>query len=242
MRIKAVAVLCTLALAGAWAYAAHIKADAAEDQIRQQIVKHAGPSASVDKISASEVPGIYNARVNGSLVHFDKTGRFMFTGDLIDIRSGENLSQTWREKNDLVKWAELPLDKAITVTKGNGERELVVFADPNCGYCKRLEKELRQLNNVTVHTFVFPFLSQDSVEKARNILCSEKPGLAWHQWMLNGKVPAAAPSCHANLDELVGLGKQLGVRGTPAIIFRDGSRLRGYAGAAEIERRLNAAK
>jgi thiol:disulfide interchange protein DsbC len=59
---------------------------------------------------------------------------------------------------------------ALKTVRGNGQRQLAIFSDPNCGYCKRLEKSLQQLDNVTIYTYLIPILSPDSAQKSKQIL------------------------------------------------------------------------
>ena len=76
--------------------------------------------------------------------------------------------------------------------QGTGARKLVVFADPNCGYCKKLERDLNSVPNITVFTFLVPILGGDSPEKARDIWCAKDRGKAWRNWMIDGTPPPAA--------------------------------------------------
>ena len=66
---------------------------------------------------------------------------------------------------------------------------------PNCGYCKRLAKELQKLDNVTVYVFLYPILSEDSVRKSKQIWCSADRSKAWNDWMIDGKTPSGREDC-----------------------------------------------
>jgi thiol:disulfide interchange protein DsbC len=72
-----------------------------------------------------------------------------------------------------VKFEALPLESAIKIKRGNGLRKVAIFEDPNCGYCKRFERDLLGITDITVYVFLFPILSPDSVEKSK--ACGARP-------------------------------------------------------------------
>src|SRR5262249_49181624 len=120
--------------------------------------------------------------------------------------------------------------------KGDGKRVIAVFEDPNCGYCKRFRQTLKEVDNVTIYTFMYNILAEDSAIKSKNIWCSDDRNKAWDEWMLNGKVaPPAPPSCTTPNDKIFALGHKLRITGTPTIFFADGSRLRGAVDAKTLE-------
>ena len=170
MRIRNTLIWAALAAAVAggvlWVHAATRTDDSTAAQVQQALTRYVGNRAEVGEVRPSELPGLYEAVVGSDIVYTDRTGRYIVTGDLIDTREGVNLSDARRASLEGIDWADLPLQMALKTTHGNGLRSLAVFADPNCGHCKRLEKELRKLDNVTIYTFIFPFLSADSVAKA----------------------------------------------------------------------------
>jgi thiol:disulfide interchange protein DsbC len=136
--------------------------------------------------------------------------------------------------------AHLDSRNAVIWKKGKGQRRLVVFADPYCGYCKRLEQELQKLDNLTVYTFMVPVISEDSPAKIRDIWCSPDRITAWRKWMLDNVSPARAMGqCEAPLKSNLQAYDHFQVHGTPGIFFEDGSRSPGLLSAEEIEQRLS---
>ena len=91
---------------------------------------------------------------------------------------------------------EAIFNSARQVVAGNpqGDVTFVEFFDYNCGYCKRFEKDLQSVDNVTIYLFLYPILSPDSAEKSRNIWCAKDQAKAWQEQMLNSKNAAAAES------------------------------------------------
>ncbi len=134
---------------------------------------------------------------------------------------------------------KLPLDKAVKTVYGNGERQIITFEDPNCGYCKKLYQELSKLDNVTVHTFLVPILGQDSVRKVSNIWCAKDRAAVWKAWMQDGVKPAEASCDDEPTAEVMSYARKLQVRGTPMLLMANGERMNGYAQASVIEATLS---
>ena len=134
----------------------------------------------------------------------------------------------------------MPLKDAIVWKQGTGARKLVIFADPNCGYCKRFERELQGVKDVTVYTFLYPILGGDSPDKSRNIWCAKDNATAWRDWMIHGTtVPRSMGQCDTGaLDRNVALGKKYRVNGTPALVFEDGKRVPGAMAPDQVEKQL----
>jgi thiol:disulfide interchange protein DsbC len=116
---------------------------------------------------------------------------------------------------------------------------LAVFEDPNCGYCKRFEKDLQKVSNVTVYMFLYPILGPDSTEKSKNIWCAKDKNKAWSDWMVRDVTPAVAGCDSAAITRNVELGRKFKITGTPTLVFADGSRVPGAIGADQVEKRLN---
>jgi thiol:disulfide interchange protein DsbC len=133
------------------------------------------------------------------------------------------------------------LKDAFTVVRGNGKRKVAVFADPNCGYCKRFERDLAKIDNVTIHTFLYPILSPDSAEKSKNIWCAKDKSKSWQDWMFNDQIPVGASCDTTALTRNLTLGRKHKITGTPTLIFADGSRVPGALSTQQIEKQLTSA-
>jgi thiol:disulfide interchange protein DsbC len=136
----------------------------------------------------------------------------------------------------------LPLKDAFTIVRGNGKRKLAVFEDPNCGYCKRFERDLQKVDNVTVYMFLYPILSPDSAEKSRNIWCAkgQGQGLAGLDGARPG--PGRRQLRHHRPDATSNSASKHKITGTPTLIFADGSRVPGAINAQQVEKFLAEAK
>jgi thiol:disulfide interchange protein DsbC len=141
-----------------------------------------------------------------------------------------------------VKFNELPLDSAIKIVRGNGSRKIALFEDPNCGYCKRFERDLQGVSDITVYVFLYPILAPDSVDKSKAIWCSVDPGKAWIDAMVRDKLPTTEGKCQAPLSKNLAFGRDKRIHGTPTLIFENGERLPGAISMADLEKRFAAVK
>jgi len=188
----------------------------------------------VEKITKAPMPGMWEVWVEGQIFYIDDKAGYVLFGNLLEMKTGKNITAE-RQFNSL------PLDLALKQVRGSGKNVMVTFEDPNCGYCKKLAKELQTVKDVTVYTFLLPVLGDDSFEKSKAIWCAPDRSKAWQDWMTNGKAPPAAPAkCDvAGLNKSAQLGARLRINGTPAIFFAGGERVPGYIPAAEIEKRFS---
>jgi thiol:disulfide interchange protein DsbC len=197
-----------------------------------------GPNVKADAVRKLGSTNLYEIQIGGDLLYTDEKVSYLINGDIIDVKAKKNLTEERKQKLSQVKFSDLPLDLAVKQVKGNGKRVLVTFEDPNCTYCRKLAKELQSVSDVTVYTFLYPILSPDSSEKSKNIWCAADRAKAWNDLMIDGKQPASA-SCSHPTEKVVALGRKLNVRGTPAMVFADGSRMPGYMPAAMLEKALD---
>jgi len=187
--------------------------------------------------------GLYEVLIGGQIYYVDSDVTFVLAGRMFDPASREDLTQKRLDVALKVDFKSLPLAQAVKTVRGDGSRVMVTFEDPNCGYCKRLWQNMAELKNVTIYTFLYPILSPDSMEKSKAIWCSKDRAASWDEHMVQNKIPAAAPGdCKTPLDQNVALGQQLGISGTPTIVFADGTRSAGAMPVPAIEQRLLAAK
>ena len=210
-----------------------------ESKVKALLEKNMGEGAKVDAIVKTQYSGLYEVQSNGSIFYTDAKAEYVFAGQIFETKSRKNLTKERVAEINQVKFTDLPLDLAMKTVKGDGKRVIAVFADPNCGYCKRLEQNLKEVDNVTVYTFMYNILSADSAKKSKDVWCSTDKQKVWDDWMLNGKVPPAAKEkCEEPGAKVYELGKKLRVDGTPTIIFTDGSRVSGAITAKEFEEKF----
>ncbi|WP_423679661.1 DsbC family protein [Undibacterium sp. WLHG33] len=219
---------------------------AQESAIKKLIEPKLGQGVKVDSVIKTPYSGLFEVRVGSDILYTDEKAQYLFVGNVIDAKSGTNYTKARTDELSKIKFSDLPLESALKMVKGDGKRVIAVFEDPNCGYCKRFRKTLAGMDNITVYTFLYNILSEDSTVKSKNVWCSADRNKAWDEWMLNGKAPSAAPAnCTTPNEKILALGQKLRVNGTPAIFFSDGSRVPGAMDAKGLEEKfasLNSAK
>jgi len=215
-----------------------LMASAQEPAIRKTLAERIPQLEKIDEIRPTAMKGLYEVRVGTDLFYTDIKGNFLIQGELIDTQARRNLTEDRIKQLTAVDFNTLPLQDAFVTVRGNGKRKLVVFADPNCGYCKRFERDLQNVDNITVHTFLYPILSPDSAEKSRNLWCAKDRTAAWNDWMLRDKTPPAASCDTTALQRNLAFGKKHKITGTPTLLFANNLRVPGAIGATEIEKRL----
>ena len=256
--IKSVALLCAAvllmsckgesAVAAPAAPAAPAKpavaAAAVDATIRKVLAERVPKLPAIDEVTASPIPGLYEVRFGGTeIVYVDATGQYLVQGAMLDTKTMANLTEQRIDKLTAVDFKSLPMQDALVIKQGDGSRKLAVFADPNCGYCKRFEREMLALQNVTIYTFLMPILGPDSTVKSRDIWCAKDAAKAWRAWMVDGVAPEkAADTCKAEtLARNVELGRKYRVNGTPALFFEDGTRKPGALPVKLVDELLTAA-
>jgi len=216
---------------------------AQEAVIRKNITERLPDFPKIDEITKSPIPGIYELRMGTEVIYSDEQGNHLIEGALIDTRSRANLTEARVAKLTAIDFASLPLKDAVVWKNGTGARRIAVFADPNCGYCKKFERDLQQVKDVTVYTFLLPILGGDSPEKSTNIWCAKDRTAAWRDWMIEGKAPPRnMAACDTPIARNVALSRKHKVNGTPAIVFEDGTRVPGAMGAEALEKQLLASR
>jgi thiol:disulfide interchange protein DsbC len=245
LRIAALALLMSATQIGcaeaptAAAQAAPAGAKSSEDVVRERITaKVPGKVSSVRKLPF----GMYEVVIESEIVYVDENVDYLLTGHLYDTRSQEDLTAKRSEEVLRVDFSSLPLQLAFKIVRGDGSRPVAIFEDPNCPYCKKLERDIRTLNNTTIYVYLYPILSDDSVSKSKDVWCSKDPADAWARLMLDGRQLDKAPeACKTPIDDVLALGHRLSVTGTPTLVFADGRRAPGVIPLDRVEQMMNTA-
>lgn len=206
-----------------------------KDRLQKDYASLLGP---IQQVNRSPIAGLYEVVTQNQILYVEESGRYLISGALIDLTAKRNLTEERARKLFAIDFNRLPLELAVKKVKGKGTRRLAYFSDPNCGYCKKLEQELKQIDDVTLYIFLYPIFN-GSEEKARGVWCSKDRVRTWDDLMQNGKLPPPGQCTADNLAKIKELGGRLRVTGTPALIFADGTLVPGYMPAAELDLALN---
>ncbi len=220
-----------------------VGAETPEAAIRKAIEPRLRDGVKIESVKPTAF-GLYEVNAAGDILYTDKTGEFLFIGEVINSKTQRNITKERVEELSRIKFSDLPLDIALKTVKGDGKRVLALFEDPNCGYCKRFRQTtLKEVDNVTIYTFMLNIPSEDSVVKSKNIWCAADRNKAWDEWMVNGvAAPTAPAACVTPMDKISALGRKLRISGTPAIYFADGSRIPGMVDIKTLEAKFASVK
>jgi thiol:disulfide interchange protein DsbC len=214
-----------------------------EAKIRTAFQANLREGTKIDSVTKTPYGGLYEVRVGSEIFYIDDKAQVIIMGNILDMKTGVNYTQQKIDEVNRIKFSDLPFELALKTVKGDGKRQIASFEDPNCGPCKQFRANLKDLNNVTIYTFMYTILSEDSEVKARNIWCSANRNKAWEDMMLTGKEPPAAPAkCEAPNEKVLALGRKLRVRGTPTIFFEDGLRTSGAVEVKQLEEKFASIK
>lgn len=214
-------------------------ATAQEATIRKNLAERIPGLAEIDEVRKTPMNGLFEVRVGHDILYTDAQGNFLLHGNLLDTKARRNLTEERLSKLTAIDFKTLDLKNAFTIVRGNGKRKLAVFEDPNCGYCKRFEKDLAKVDDVTVHYFLIPILGPGSVERSNQIWCAADKAKSWSDWMVRDVAPKGSGECNtdaltANLD----FARKHRITGTPTLVFADGTRIPGAINTQQIEEAL----
>ena len=193
------------------------------------------PNLVIKDLKATEMQGLYSGSLDQKIVYVNEDVQHIFFGSMIRLKDQHNLTKDLTLSDKQIDFNKLPFKDAIKTVRGNGKHQLAIFSDPNCPYCKTLDANLSQLNDVTIYTFIYP-IKTASILPSKQVWCSENQEFAWKQLMQHAVKPSAAANCATPIERNLALGQGLGLQGTPAIIFANGYTVMGAYPAEKIQK------
>ena len=202
------------------------------------------PGAEVRGVVKTPYFGLYEVQFDDRIVYTDAKAKYIVVGAVYDTETKTNLTEERQRKLNRVDVAALPFDMAIKKVKGTGERTLVVFSDADCPFCHKLEEELKNVDNVTIYTFLYPIdsLHPDAARKSRMIWCAPDRAKAWDAFFASGTLPDNKGDCDNPVAKTAELGAKFKVNATPTLVFADGSIVPGALPAQRLEAELKTAE
>lgn len=202
----------------------------------EAVSKQLPNNPKIEEVRALPNSNLLELRMGKSELYYADTSlKYLIKGEVMELPNGKNLTQERIAALEAIPFKSLPLADSFTIVKGKGEREFATFEDPNCGFCKKLTKSLLELDNVKVHVFLYPILGPDSVKKSQNVWCAKDKAATYEAWMLKGVIPPEATCDTSAIERNKQFGLQSSIRGTPAIVFKNGKRVNGFMEAPQIE-------
>jgi thiol:disulfide interchange protein DsbC len=225
--------LAALAVAASLPLQAQVTPEALKADLKKKI-----PEAPVESVRKTPYNGLWEVVAGGEIFYTDEKASFLSLGPIVDLNTRENVTEARLRQVNAINFSTLPFDAAIKIVRGNGARKIALFEDPNCGYCKRFERDLQGVSDITVYVFLYPILAPDSVDKSKAIWCAPDRGKAWIDAMVHDKLPPYEGRCQAPLDKNLAFGRDKKIHGTPTLVFENGERLPGAISVADLEKRF----
>lgn len=200
----------------------------ADEQAIRKMFQVKIPDTKVLSIQKLPYGGLYEVAVqrpDGPAVYYsDASAQVLIIGSLIETRTDRNLTEERLRKLSAIDWKQLPFQWAVTIRRGDGRRQIAIFSDPNCPFCRKFEKDLATVDDITIHIFLYPVIKQESVRQTKSVWCSKDRAKAWNDLMLKGVEPTAPTDCENPIDELLALGRRLGATSTPTWFLPNGEK------------------
>ena len=195
------------------------------------------PGLTVDDVTESPIPGVYEVVVGGQIVYITGDKRYLLKGEIVDLTTNQSVTEARRSSVRLQQMAQVKESEMIIFEPENPKHTITVFTDIDCGYCRKLHQEMDQMHalGIRVRYMFYPRMGPGSEgwAKAEAVWCSDDRQQALTDAKQGKKI--VAPSCGATpVAAEYEMGNRIGVRGTPAIMTEDGSLLPGYVPAAEL--------
>lgn len=202
----------------------------ANEKNLQKLIEQQYPDIKIQSIKKTSFNDLYEVYLGNQIIYTDKTFKFLIIeGQLVDPKTKTNITAERLADLQRIDFEKLPMDLAIKIKKGNGQKKVAVFSDIDCPFCRKLEKDvLMKLDNVEIYTFIFPLaIHPEAEQKSLQIWCSDDPAANWVKFMKTADLPDNKGECASPIDEIQNFAKKYGVQSTPTIVFQDGRRVSG---------------
>jgi len=217
---------------------------AANEQLIRRSLEPKLNGLKIDGVQPAPIPGLFEVRFRTAqgvqILYTDPKGENIVQGEIIEAKSGRNLTEERIGKLSAIKFDSLPLDRAVKIVRGNGKRVAAMFSDPYCPACQSFEQTLQQVDDITLYVFMFPVIRPERSDESKSVWCASDRAKAWLDLALRRKAPPAA-SCDNPVDAIVALGQSIGVRATPTLFFENGERQQGGMAVGDLRVRLDLA-
>ncbi len=208
------------------------------EMLRKALAKNM-PRTEITQITESPVPGLYEVIVGAQVVYMDQSARYMLDGDLVDLASRVNYTERSKSKIRLTAINALGEDNMLIYTPKQVDHTITVVTDIDCPYCRRLHSEMDQYmaSNVKVRYIFMPLKGKSDFETTVSVWCAKDKNNALD--LAKSGIKIEALNCDNPIKDHLALSRQIGIRGTPAIILETGEILPGYVPAAKLLKEMN---
>lgn len=213
------------------------------EQIKSNVVKQVPGLTQVDQVNSTNISGLYEVVVGRKIFYVSTDGKYAIFGNIVELNTKQSITEQRMQDIAKIDFSKLPLDLAIKQVNGDGSRQIAVFTDPDCPYCKMFEKQVvPQLKNVTVYSFLFPLpIHPNATMHAKQIWCSKDRTATWAAWMQKDTALPSNSTCDTTgLDKAIKIATDVvQVDGTPTIVLSNGQILPGMVPADQMNAKLD---
>ncbi|MFV2058150.1 MAG: thioredoxin fold domain-containing protein [Thiohalomonadales bacterium] len=226
----------------------------ADDNIAglQTILKKIMPRSTPDSIAESILPGLYEVIYGAQVIYISGDGRYMVEGDIFDMQTRVNLTEGKRQGGRLKAVSSIDKDSLIIFKAKDGKTKhvITVFTDIDCGYCRKLHKEMADYNNlgIEIQYASFPRSGVDTASyyKAIYVWCAKDPQKAMNFAKNGAKLEqlktieqVEGKDCSVSIKKHLATAREIGVTGTPTLVMSDGQVVPGYVPAKRLIQMLD---
>ena len=222
------------------AAASGVQNNASDESEIRRIMGEKFQGLEITSIVKSPYFGLYEVFAGDQIVYTDARVSYVMVGNVIDPNTRGNLTEERLQQLKAIAISDLPLDQAIKIVKGTGEKKFVVFSDADCPYCKQFERTLTGVDNYTAYILLYPIdqLHPDAARKSRMIWCAADREKSWLDFMLRNQLPTNDGNCETPLPQLQALAQKYKVVATPTLVFMDGRTVPGALPKDRLEKEL----
>lgn len=195
----------------------------------------------IDSVSPTPIPGLFEVVLSGQVFYLSDDGRFVLQGDLLDLNSMTNLTDSRRSKlrNAAIEAID-EKDMIVFAPEKAAQHTVTVFTDIDCGYCRKMHSQIATYNKegIKIRYLMFPRegIGSDSFNKAVAVWCADNRQDAMTQAKRGENIERK--TCDNPVQAQYELGQKLGVRGTPSLVLEDGEMIPGYLPPTQLAQLL----
>src|SRR3990172_8689491 len=217
-------------------------ADDAEKTVRAALMK-SFPGIEISEVRPSPVPGLLEVSIGPNIAYATSDGKYILTGDLLDLSTRVNLSESTRQRVTKKLIDAVGEKNMIVIAPKDVKHTITVFTDVDCGYCRKLNRDVPALNSsgIKVRYLFFPRngLDSETYKTTVSVWCAKDRVKAINTAKAGGKVEAK--TCANPVKDHYELGQRVGVSGTPVIVLENGQMLPGYLPPDKLLQAVSAA-
>lgn len=199
------------------------------------------PGTKPDSIGESSIPGFYEVVYGAQVAYVSGDGRFVFRGDILDMKKGENISENSRRNARLNVLAALDEKDMIVFSPKEAKHTVSVFTDIDCGYCRKLHGQMEKYNKLGIKIRYMSYpragIGSPSHKKAVSVWCSKDRKKAMTEAKAGKTVSSEV--CKDPVKQHIAAAEKLGLRGTPLLVLEDGGMYPGFVPPDKLIKVLN---